>query len=398
MNPRLVNHHKSLILQFRQNRFYLDPLLLVAALSLLLLGYVMSSSASLHLGDKLADDFYYPRQQLMHIALGLIAGCAVAWPRLEVWEKISHGLYLGGLMLLVLVLIPGLGTKVNGSTRWLDVGIRIQVSEVFKLISVIYMASYIDRHIETVRTSVQGMIRPLGLLAIACVLLEREPDLGAAVIIMATALGMLFLGGARLLPFGSLLGLLGVGGMALIYGKAYRSERLDIFWHPFDDPQHSGYQLTQALMAFGRGEWTGVGLGSSVQKLFYLPEAHTDFLFSIIGEELGLWGTTIVICLFAILVWRAFLVGQMAEAAGSRFAAFVAYGVGIWFCLQAFINMGVNMGILPTKGLTLPLMSYGGGSMLVMCAAVGLLFRVRSEVVEAYARAPKGKPSWIRAS
>jgi cell division protein FtsW len=398
MKPRLAKRQQGLVLQFRQKRFYVDPLLLVAVLSLLLLGYVMSSSASLHLGDRLADDFYYPRQQLVHIALGLMAGCAVASINLEIWKKTSHGLFLGGLILLVLVLIPGLGTKVNGSMRWLDIGIRIQVSEVFKLITVIYTASYIDRHVETVRTSVQGLIRPLCLLAIACVLLEREPDLGAAAVIMATALGMLFLGGARLWPFGSLLALLGVLGLTLIYAKGYRSERLDIFWHPFDDAQNTGYQLTQALIAFGRGEWTGVGLGSSVQKLYYLPEAHTDFLFSIIGEELGLWGTTTVILLFSIIVWRALMVGRMAEAAGQRFAAFVAYGLGIWFGLQAFINMGVNMGLLPTKGLTLPLMSYGGGSMIVMCAAVGLLFRIRSEAVEIYAGAPRGKPTWISAS
>jgi len=286
------------------------------------------------------------------------------------------------LLMLVVVLIPGVGKVVNGSSRWISLlGLRIQVSEVFKLIAVIFMAGYIERQLTVVRTSVMGMLRPLGMLSVAAVLLLKEPDFGATAVIMTTALGMLFLAGARLWLFASLLGLLAAVGATLIYSAEYRLRRVLSFVDPWRDPLDTGFQLTQALIAFGRGEWTGVGLGSSVQKLFYLPEAHTDFLFSIIGEELGLLGTSTVVLLFMLVVWRAFVIGQLAERAGIRFAAFLAYGIGIWFGLQSFINMGVNMGLLPTKGLTLPLMSYGGGSMMVMCSALALLFRVRSEAI-----------------
>ncbi|MGX2039139.1 putative lipid II flippase FtsW [Methylocaldum sp. MU1018] len=396
MKAKVTVRGRGLVLHWRDRRFYLDTILLMASLALLLLGFVMVASASLHLGEKIADDsFYFPKHQLAHIAVGLLAGCFVATVKLESWQKLSMALFLLGLVLLVLVLIPGVGKVVNGSSRWINLfGLRVQVSEVFKLIVVIYMASYIHRHLRTVRESVQGMIRPLALLSVGALLLLMEPDFGATAVIMATALGMLFLGGARLWQFGVLLGLMGVAGVALIYSAEYRLKRVLSFTNPWEHPLDSGFQLTQALIAFGRGEWTGVGLGSSVQKLFYLPEAHTDFLFSIIGEELGLVGTTSVILLFMVIVWRALVIGQLADRTENRFGAFIAYGIGIWFGLQSFINMGVNMGMLPTKGLTLPLMSYGGGSMMVMCAALGLLFRVRSEALEAYAAAPRVRAKW----
>lgn len=385
-----------MVLRWGHRRFYLDTVLLVASLGLLLLGFVMVASASLHLGEKIAEDsFYFSRHQLIHIALGVCAGCVVAAIKLESWQKSSLPLFLFGLALLAVVLIPGIGKTVNGSSRWINLfGLRVQVSEIFKLIAVIYTASYIDRHLRTVRDSVQGMIRPLALLSVGALLLLMEPDFGATAVIMATALGMLFLGGARLWQFGVLLGLMIVAGIGLIYSAEYRLQRVLSFTNPWEHPLDTGFQLTQALIAFGRGEWTGVGLGSSVQKLFYLPEAHTDFLFSIIGEELGLVGTTTVILLFMLIVWRALVIGQLADRAEHRFGAFIAYGIGIWFGLQSFINMGVNMGMLPTKGLTLPLMSYGGGSMLVMCAALGLLFRVRSEALEAYAAMPRVRAKW----
>jgi len=400
MKTRVAGRSRGLVLQWGHHRFYLDTVLLSASMGVLLLGFIMVASASLHLGEKLADDsFYFPKHQLAHVAMGLMAGIFVACRRLEFWEKSSKTLLLVGLVLLVLVLIPGLGKSVNGSSRWLSlVGVRIQVSEVFKLIAVVYMASYITRHLQTVRTSVLGMIRPLALLSAAGILLLLEPDFGSTAVIMATALGMLFLAGARLWQFGILLGAVGALGVVLIYSSSYRLKRVLSFIDPWADPLNSGFQLTQALIAFGRGEWMGVGLGSSVQKLFYLPEAHTDFLFSVIGEELGLFGIIVVIFLFSIIVWRAFVIGQLATRAGNRFAAFLAYGLGIWFGIQAFINMGVNMGMLPTKGLTLPLMSYGGGSMIVMCSALALLFRVRSEVVEVYAGAYRERSSWLRAS
>lgn len=388
---------RGLVLAWGQSRFYVDTVLLLAAGGLLILGFIMVSSASLHLGDKLADDsFFFPKHQFVHIGFGLLIAGLVACIRLDTWEKSSMLLLVAGLVLLVIVLVPGLGTRVNGATRWLSLfGLRIQVSEVFKLLSVIYVASYVSRHVQAVRSSALGMLYPLALLFLGCVLLLLEPDFGATAVLMATALGMLFLAGARLWPFGLMLGLVLISGVVLIFAAEYRLKRVLSFLDPWADPLNTGFQLTQALIAFGRGEWTGVGLGSSVQKLFYLPEAHTDFLFSVIGEELGLLGACCVILLFSVVVWRAFVIGQMAERLDMRFGAFLAYGIGVWFGLQAFINMGVNMGMLPTKGLTLPLMSYGGGSMIVTCAALALLLRVRSEVLDRRYGAGRVQGKWL---
>ena len=396
MNAPLAPQNKGLVLQWRGHRFYLDTILLMTSLALLLFGYVMVTSASLHLGDKLAgDSYYFPRHQLIHIALGLMAGVMAGSVKLETWRDISLQLFFAGLILLILVLIPGIGKVVNGSSRWINLlGLRIQVSEVFKLIAVVYMASFIDRHISVVRSSYLGMLRPFLLLGVAAFLLLKEPDFGAMAVILSVALGMLFLAGASLWQFGALIAVFVGAGIALIMTAQYRLRRVLSFIDPWDDPLNSDFQLTQALIAFGRGEWNGVGLGSSIQKMFYLPEAHTDFLFSVIGEELGLVGTTSVILLFMVLVWRAFVIGQLAETSGTRFSAFLAYGIGVWFGLQAFINMGVNMGMLPTKGLTLPLMSYGGGSIMVMCTALALLFRVRSDAIAAVSAKPRVRSTW----
>ena len=396
MNAPLAPQNKGLVLQWRGHRFYLDTILLMTSLALLLFGYVMVTSASLHLGDKLAgDSYYFPRHQLIHIALGLMAGVMAGSVKLETWRDISLQLFFAGLILLILVLIPGIGKVVNGSSRWINLlGLRIQVSEVFKLIAVVYMASFIDRHISVVRSSYLGMLRPFLLLGVAAFLLLKEPDFGAMAVILSVALGMLFLAGASLWQFGALIAVFVGAGIALIMTAQYRLRRVLSFIDPWDDPLNSDFQLTQALIAFGRGEWNGVGLGSSIQKMFYLPEAHTDFLFSVIGEELGLVGTTSVILLFMVLVWRAFVIGQLAETSGTRFSAFLAYGIGVWFGLQAFINMGVNMGMLPTKGLTLPLMSYGGGSIMVMCAALALLFRVRSDAIAGVSAKPRVRSTW----
>jgi cell division protein FtsW len=399
MNSWSSPRSKGLVLQWRGRRFYLDTILLLATLSLLLFGFVMVASASLHLGDRMGNDsFYYPRHQLIHIATGIMVGVFVASVRLERLRTKSMTLYFLGLLLLVMVLIPGVGKVVNGSARWINLFVvRIQVSEVFKLIAVIYVASFIDRHIHVVRTSVQGMLRPFMLLSVGALLMLMEPDFGATVVIIATAMGMLFLAGASIWQFVALISIVVSAGVLLIVAAPYRLRRVLSFVNPWDDPLNSDFQLSQALIAFGRGEWSGVGLGSSIQKMFYLPEAHTDFLFSVIGEELGLAGTITVIALFMVIVWRAFVIGQMAELHGTRFSAFLAYGIGIWFGLQSFINMGVNMGMLPTKGLTLPLMSYGGGSMMVMCAALAVLFRVRSEAIEAVSAKPRVRASWSSA-
>ncbi len=400
MKTLVAGKNRGLVLQWGHKRFYLDTVLLSVSMGILVLGYIMVASASLHLGEKMANDsFYFPKHQLIHVFLGMAAAVFVASRPLVFWEKSSFVLFVAGMLLLVLVLVPGLGKTVNGSVRWLSIlGLRIQVSEVFKLISVVYMATFITHHLQMVRTSWQGMLRPMIMLAMACVLLLKEPDFGSAAVIMAVAMGMLFLAGARLVQFGILLTVAGCGAAFLVLTSPYRIKRVLSFADPWADPLNTGFQLTQALIAFGRGEWMGVGLGSSVQKLFFLPEAHTDFLFSVIGEELGLMGAFVVIILFAIIVWRAFVIGRLAERVGNPFAAYIAYGLGIWFGLQAFINMGVNMGMLPTKGLTLPLMSYGGGSMIVMCSALALLFRVRSEIIEACGSVSRERATWSRVS
>jgi cell division protein FtsW len=368
----------------RMRGFHFDPVLVSISVSLLLIGYVMVASASLHLGIKMTGDgLYYPIRQLVHIVLGLILGGGIAAVPMRVWEKIGPQLFIAGLALLIIVLIPGLGVKVNGSVRWLSLGgMRIQVSEVVKFFSVIYMAGYVTRYQDSVQNSAFGLLKPLGLFSIASVLLLLEPDFGSAVVILMIAMGIMFLAGARLSQFIVLLSIIGVLAILLVYFSPYRLVRVTSFMDPWADPLKTGFQLVQALISFGRGEWLGVGLGSGIQKLFYLPEAHTDFLFSVIAEELGLVGVITVIGMFSLLVWRAFAIAVAAEQVGQRFSAFIAYGLGIWFGFQSFVNMGVNMGILPTKGLTLPLMSYGGGSMMIMCCAVALLFRVQSEVAE----------------
>jgi len=282
--------------------------------------------------------------------------------------------------MLVLVLIPGIGREVNGSRRWLPFGpVNVQVAEIIKLFSIIYVADYLQRHHGQLHGSFFKVIGPLLMLGIAAILLLMQPDMGSVVVIMSTVLAMLFLGGSRLDVFGALITVFAALFAALVWFAPYRMQRLQSFMDPWQDPFGSGFQLTQALIAFGRGDWLGVGLGSSMQKLFYLPEAHTDFLYSILAEELGLIGAVSVLVLFAIVIWRALAIGRAAELSGQVFGAQIAYGIGIWIGLQACVNMGVNMGVLPTKGLTLPLMSYGGSSLVLSCVAFALLFRVDLE-------------------
>jgi cell division protein FtsW len=283
-------------------------------------------------------------------------------------------------VLLVLVLIPGVGHVVNGSRRWLGVGtLSFQPSEFMKLGLVIFMAAHLARHADAVRTSLRGFGKPLLLLAGVSALIVVEPDFGSTAVLAVTVLGMLFIAGMRLWPFAALLALVGSALAVLALAAPYRLERLTSFTNPWADPFGSGFQLTQALIAFGRGGWFGVGLGGSVQKLNYLPEAHTDFVFAVLAEELGLFGTLGVIALFALVIARAFAVAWRAERLGHAFAAYLAYGIALWLGLQTLINMGVNMGVLPTKGLTLPLLSYGGSSLVVTLAACALLLRVDYE-------------------
>ncbi|HUT40018.1 MAG TPA: putative lipid II flippase FtsW [Gammaproteobacteria bacterium] len=359
----------------------LDYTLLGCALALALLGLVMVASASITMADReLGHPFYYALRQGVFIGLGLLAGLTLFRVRLVLLDRMGMTLLLGAFLLLLLVLVPGVGVKVNGAVRWINAGLfRLQVSEPAKLLFIIYLASYLARHGESVRNQVSGFLKPVGLLLAMAVLLLLEPDFGATVVLGATVMGMIFMAGVKLAQFSGMLGLAGLllGGVAV--SSSYRMERLKTFLNPWADPFDSGFQLTQSLMAIGRGEWFGVGLGASVQKLFYLPEAHTDFVFAVTAEELGLLGVCVIIALYSVLVWRAFRIAAQAGQAENLFAASLAYGIGIWFGLQSFINIGVNMGLLPTKGLTLPLMSYGGSSMIVMCAAVALLLRIDYE-------------------
>lgn len=375
LNQRLWRLHMN------DDAMTLDRRLLFATMALLIIGLVMVASASISMADsKLDQPFFYFTRQFVFAIVGLAAGWLIYSVRLSTWQRYAPHLLIFGTILLVLVLIPGVGRLVNGSRRWLPLGpVNIQVAEIIKLLAIIYIADYLQRHYGQLKTSFFKIFAPLFLLVVAAGLLLSQPDLGSVVVILSTVLAMLFLGGARLDVFAALITALGAGFSLMIWIEPYRMERLQSFMNPWADPFDSGFQLTQALIAFGRGDWLGVGLGSSMQKLFYLPEAHTDFLYSILAEELGLVGAMSVIVLFFIFVWRALAIGRAAELAGQVFAAQVAYGIGIWIGIQACINMGVNMGVLPTKGLTLPLMSYGGSSLVIACIAIGLLFRVDLE-------------------
>lgn len=389
-----IQRDKGPVPQFaRLHAGFLDKGLLAVALVLLLGGYVMMTSASVHLSG---DEFYFAKRQLLHLGLGLMAGGVVLAIPLNWWFRLGPVLLAVGFGLLAAVKLPGLGVTVNGSTRWLNLGgMRLQVSEVFKWIAVVYLAGYGVRHTKELRETALGLIRPLILLGLGAGLLLWEPDFGAAAILMATALALLFLAGARLVPLLSLLGGLGALAAGLVMFESYRFKRLEAFLDPFAHSQDSGYQLVQALIAFGRGGLFGAGLGNSVQKMFYLPEGHTDFLLAVIGEELGLVGVIGVGVGFGLLLWRIFAAAHLAEATGEIFGAYLAYGVGIWLGLQALVNMGVNLGVLPTKGLTLPLMSYGGGSLVMDCMALGLVLRVYAEACEMRARNRKGG-TWRR--
>jgi cell division protein FtsW len=286
-----------------------------------------------------------------------------------------------GLLLLLLVLIPGIGAMVNGARRWLRIGpVNFQVSELAKVLVLTWVCSYCVRKRAELTETLPGLAKPVGLLGVTALLLLLEPDFGAATVLFATGFAVLFVAGARLRYVLLLVSAAALAFAVLALSSAYRLKRLTGFLHPWDDPFNGGFQLTQSLIAIGRGSWLGVGLGSSVQKLFYLPEAHTDFVFAVLAEELGLVGVMGVLALFVALVWRAFRISRMAAQAGMQFQSYVALGFGVWLGLQAIVNIGVNMGVLPTKGLTLPLLSYGRSSLLVSLAWLGVLLRIYHEV------------------
>lgn len=374
----------------------LDLTLLFAVICLIGFGIVMVSSASLHLGGRYGAPFAYLNKHLIALTIGLLGALIVVQLPMAWWEKSSSLLYVLGLVLLMVVMVPGVGKTVNGATRWVVVGpFNLQTSEFMKLIMVVYMSGYLVRRQGEVAHTLWGVIKPVILLVLAAALLMWQPDFGTAMVLLITAFGLLFLGGAPLWQFVLLLGSAGLAAVILVLVSPYRMARVTSFLDPWADPLNSGYQLSQALIAFGRGEWMGVGLGNGIQKQFYLPEAHTDFLMAVVGEEFGLLGTLAVICLLSLVVWRAFDIGAAAERAEKRFAAYVAYGIGIWIGTQAFINIGVNVGMLPTKGLTLPFMSYGSNSMIVGCIAIAVLLRIHRETVGGSEQA--GGLPWLRA-
>jgi len=367
----------------RQARLTLDPVVLASVAGLLLLGLVMMGSASVTVADRLTGDpFFFLKRQVGSVTVGLAFAALALRVPLSWWERSAPLLLLAAFVLLALVLIPGLGHVVNGSRRWIRVGpINFQPSEAARVLLLAYVSSYVVRHQRELRTTMVGFFKPLAVLAAAALLLLLEPDFGAAVVLVATGTAVLFLGGARWRDFGVVVVVFAAAVVLLAVTSAYRMKRIASFLDPWQDPYNSGFQLTQSLIAIGRGEWFGVGLGSSVQKLFYLPEAHTDFVFAVLAEELGLAGVLLTIALFLVLVFRSLRIARLAAQAGMPFHACMAAAFGIWLGLQAFINIGVNMGLLPTKGLTLPLFSWGRSSMLVTLAWIGVLLRINHEVV-----------------
>lgn len=358
-----------------------DRPLLWAIVILLTLGLVMVYSASVATAGGSAGANYQPTyflmRHLIYVGLGVVSGLILFQVPLRVWQDLAPYLFVLGLLLLVIVLIPGLGRRLNGAQRWISLGFAtVQPSEAMKLFAVLYAADYTVRKSAVMHSLTRGLLPMLGVMMFAGFLLLREPDFGAFVVITAIAVGILFIGGMNARWFGGLLVLLVLGFILLVATSPYRMQRIFGFMDPWSDVYHTGYQLSRSLIAIGRGEWLGVGLGASMEKQFYLPEAHNDFLLAVIAEELGLAGVVLVVGLFVFIVMRAFAIGRRAALAERPYGALVAYGVGIWLGVQAFINIGVNTGALPTKGLTLPLMSFGGSSILANCAAIAILLRV----------------------
>ena len=359
----------------------MDPWLLGVVLALASLGMVMvgSSSVSQH-----PDPFHYLTRHLIFLAGGLVLGVWASRVELRTVERYNHLMLLGCFVLLTLVFVPGLGVSVKGAHRWINLGVsNFQVVEAVKVLFIIWLASYLVRFRDEVNATWGAMLKPIGVVVALVVLLLLQPDFGSSSLLLAITAGLLVLGGANMprmfLPV--LIGLPVLAFVAVL--EPYRMRRLTSFMDPWADPFNSGYQLTNALMAAGRGEWLGVGLGSSIQKLSYLPEAHTDFILAVIAEELGFVGVCVVIGLYALLVGRAFWIGLQCVEMRRHFSAYLAFGIGLWIGLQSFVSIGVNLGLLPTKGLTLPLISAGGSSVLMTCAAMGLLLRVSYELERA---------------
>lgn len=361
---------------------YFDRDLLIAVLALVGIGIVILLSASMWVAERqYSDPYYYFVRQLVYLAIGSVAAFVMYQIRIDFWQRLGVRLLPIVLILLVLVLIPGIGKTVNGSSRWLNFGfMSVQVSEMAKLIMLMYLSGYLIRHGKNLATSpsYQPLLIPLVVLGVTGGLLLLEPDFGSTVVIFVTGLALLFLGGVPLKRLAILL-----GGAVLVMIPVslmgYRSARWDALVNPWAHEADKGYQTVHALMAIGDGGWFGNGLGGGVQKLFYLPEAHNDFIFSILGEEFGFLGMLIVLALYGWMVMRAFVIGFQADKSGKHYGAYVAYGIGFWMGFQVILHVGVNLAVLPPKGLTLPLMSYGGSSLMITLAAMALLMRVHRE-------------------
>jgi cell division protein FtsW len=359
-----------------------DLTLVLAIGALLGIGLVMVASASMSLAERdFGGPLYFFLRQLVAVAIGLGGAMLSFRTPSAAWERLGPYLAVAAFLLLAAVLVPGFGRTVNGSTRWLSVGgvNLIQVSEPARLLMLLYIAGYAVRRNQELRQTFAGFARPLALSGVACALLLAQPDFGAALMLMLMTLAVLFVAGARLRDFLACAGVVAALGALLAVAAPYRVVRLTSFLDPWRDPYNTGFQLTQSLIAIGTGEWTGLGLGGSVQKLFYLPEAHTDFVFAVIAEEFGLVGSVLLIALFGVVAWRALLISRQAAVKERLFQASVAFGFAVWQAAQVFINIGVNMGILPTKGLTLPLVSYGRSSLIVTLIGYGLLLRIDRE-------------------
>ncbi len=358
-----------------------DKWLMGAVLGLVIVGLMMVASSSVMISSKsYGTPFHFLFRQICYLLAGFGGAVVVMRIDSENWQKWSGPLLLVTLLMLCLVLIPGVGRLVNGSRRWLPIGlVGIQVSELAKLTMIFYLAGYLVRQKNKVTESVVGFVKPLLILVLVALLLLMEPDFGATVVIASTMMAVLFLAGVKLRYYIGLSMLVVTAFVMLALSSPYRVARLTGFLNPWADQYKTGYQLTQSLIAFGRGGWSGVGLGESVQKLFYLPEAHTDFLFAVLAEELGLLGVVLVLTLYGVLLFRGLTIGYVAYCQERFFASYTAYGLTFWLGFQAVINMGVNVGLLPTKGLTLPLLSYGGASMIISCTVIALLLRIDHE-------------------
>ena len=359
----------------------IDFPLLVGCLALLGLGLVMITSASSEVAAALSGSpLYHMIRHLIYLGLGICAALVTLLIPMAFWQRYGASLLLIAFALLIMVLIPGIGREVNGAKRWIGFGLfNLQPSELAKLFAVVFIAGYLVRRQEEVREKLSGFLKPMLVLAPMAALLLAEPDFGATVVLVGSCIAMLFLGGINLVRFIPLAAAVLGAGVLVMTAQSYRMERLTNFVDPWADQYGAGYQLSQALIAFGRGEWFGVGLGNSVQKQFYLPEAHTDFVFAVLAEELGMVGALVTVGLFVFVAVRALYIGLWAEKAKQFFAAYVAYGIAIQWIGQVLINIGVNVGLLPTKGLTLPFLSYGGSSLIICCVSLAMLLRIEWE-------------------